>query len=176
MSKEFKVNTYHISMTNPFVVPHENLRGPKKLRNTHPWVKSISGAITYHRLTSGQTYIHDLTYNVSFVTNLSVKVVDSSSGFIFDRDYDVHRLPSVDHHVPRIAVETVGPVVVTLFCCCYSDMNRVTLKAIFNFFFNRPEWPSATREEPIELRRRDPSEWVLRMNSCRVFLLENHKH
>jgi hypothetical protein len=34
MSKEFKVNTYHISMTNPFVVPHENLYVGRKSKET----------------------------------------------------------------------------------------------------------------------------------------------
>ena len=34
--------------------------------------------------------------------------------FVLDRDDDVHGLPGVDHHVPRVAVQSVGPVVVAL--------------------------------------------------------------
>ena len=45
---------------------------------------------------------------------VSVEVADVPGAFILDGDDDVHCLPCVHHHIPRIAVESVRPVVITL--------------------------------------------------------------
>jgi hypothetical protein len=144
MSKEFKINTCHVCMTHPFVVPHKNLRGTRKNKqNTHKSMSETADKRCYYLslwLTSGQKHTYRISHDTMSVysqsTNLSVKVVDSSSGFVFDRDYDVHRLPCVDHHVPRIAVKAVGPVVVTLLLMLLLLLSTGVshfVAAIFNF-------------------------------------------
>lgn len=127
-------------------------RGKNK-QNTHKFMSETADKRCYYLslgLTSDQKHT---TYRISRSntmsvysqsTNLSVKVVDSSSGFVFDRDYDVHRLPCVDHHVPRIAVKAVGPVVVTLLLMLLLLLSTAvshSVAAIFNFLFmTRQTW------------------------------------
>ena len=70
---------------------------------------------------------------------VGVQVTDVAGVFVLDGDDDVHRLPRVHHHIPRIAVQSVRPVVVALpltnWLVSYVGRSQMAL-------VNTPSWTS----------------------------------
>lgn len=58
-------------------------------------------------------------YSISPVTHPWVQVSNFSSFSIFVGDLNMLMAAGVNHHVPRVAIQAIGPVVVTL------DKNKI---------------------------------------------------
>lgn len=60
-----------------------------------------------------------LSGNVFLETHPWVQIADFSSFSIFVRDLHMLMAAGVNHHIPRVAIQAIGPVVVTL------DSNKI---------------------------------------------------